>query len=223
METGLRGWFLNRKTQTKLMLGFSLVSVIILLVAVVGVYGLLEVRQALDTVYTDSTLALANLATSGSNLGLYHDKVLQAARSRHKREFAAAIKPLATLKNGTLQPLQAYAKQPMLRSSQSNRDEAKDLTLLGDAVNSYFRAAEGALSAFEDSFSDTMPFDTRILMRDLGVLSVSTDVSARYGVATRQADEMVLTARDVAKDWNDMGQAKAEQARNDMLCAGWLG
>src|SRR5437762_14121133 len=118
METGLRGWFLNRKTQTKLMLGFSLVSVIILIVAVVGVYGLLEVRQTLDTVYTDSTLALANLAMSGSNLGLYHDKVLQAARSRNKHEFAAAIKSLAALKNGTLQPLQTYAKQPMLRSSQ---------------------------------------------------------------------------------------------------------
>ena len=220
METGLRGWFLNRKTQTKLMLGFSLVSVIILIVAVVGVYGLLEVRQALDTVYTDSTLALANLAMSGSNLGLYHDKVLQAARSRNKHEFAAAMKPLSALKNGTLQPLQAYAKQPMLRPSRSGRDEAKDLTLLGDAVNTYFRAAEGALSAFEDGYSDTLPFDTKILMRDLGVLSVSTDVSARYGAATRQADEMVLTARDIAKDLNDTGQAKAERARNDMVGVG---
>jgi twitching motility protein PilJ len=220
METGLRGWFLNRKTQTKLMLGFSLVSVIILLVALVGVYGLLEVRQALETVYTDSTLALANLATSGSNLGLYHDKVLQVARSRNKHEFAAATKSLSALKNGTLQPLQAYAKQPMLRPSRSGRDEAKDLTLLGDAVNSYFRAAEGALSAFEDGYSDTLPFDTKILMRDLGILSVSTDVSARYGAATRQADEMVLTARAIAKDLNDMGQAKAERARNDMVGVG---
>src|SRR5439155_16410828 len=136
--------------------------------------------------------------------------------------FVAAIKSLAAFKNGTLQPLQAYAKQPMLRSSKSNRDEAKDLTLLGDAVNSYFRAAEGALSAFEDSYSDTMPFDTRMLMRDLGALSVSTDVSARYGAATKQVDEMVLTARDVAKDLNDTGQAKAERARNDMVGVGLL-
>src|SRR5437899_11340074 len=200
METGLWGWFLNRKTQTKLMLGFSLVSVIILIVAIVGVYGLLEVRQALQTVYTDSTLALANLATSGSNLGLYHDKVLQAARSRNKNEFAGAIKSLAALKHGTLQPLQAYAKQPMLRPSQSGRDEAKDLTLLGDAVNNYFRAAEGAWSAYEDGNSDTLPFDTKIRMRDLGVPSVSTDVSARYGTPTTQADEIGLTAGDIATD-----------------------
>src|SRR5207237_3065631 len=109
-------------------------------------HRLLRAGPALHAGDTVSTLALANLATSGSNLGLYHDKVLQAARSRNKHEFAAAMKPLSALKIGTLQPLQAYAKQPMLRPSRSGRDEAKDLTLLGDAVNNYFRAAEGALS-----------------------------------------------------------------------------
>ena len=76
------------------------------------------------------------------------------------------------------------------------------------------------MSAFEDGYSDTLPFDTKILMRDLGILSVSTDVSARYGAATRQADEMVLTARAIAKDLNDTGQAKAEGARNDMIGVG---
>ena len=216
METGLRGWYLNRKTHTKLMLGFSLVGVIIAIVGVIGINGLLEVRDSLRTVYKDSTLALANLATSGSSLGLYHDRVLQAARARNKSEFTTVIRPLAGLKSDTLQPLQAYAKGT-LRTSRSNHDEAKDLTLLGDAVNTYFRAAEGALSAFEDGYSDTVPFETKILMRDLGALSVSTDVSKFYGAATEKVDKMVLTAREVAKDLNDTGQAVAQQRGNYMI------
>ena len=217
METGLRGWFLNRKTQTKLMLGFSLVGVIIFAVGVVGVLGLLEVRRTLSTVYTDSTLALANLATSGSNLGIYHDTVLGAGHARNKKEYSAAIKPLAALKEATLSPLQAYNKKGAQRISQGGRDEAKDLVLLGDAVNTYFRAAEGAISAFEDSYSETMPADTKILMKDLGNLSVSTEVSAKYGAATRRVDEMVITAREVAKDLNAQGQDVAVQRGNYMI------
>jgi len=161
METGLRGWFLNRKTQTKLMLGFSLVGVIIFFVGLVGVLGLLDVRRTLSTVYTESTLALANLATSGSNLGIYHDTVLGAARARNKKEYLTAVKPLVALKEATLTPLQAYNRKGAQRISRSGRDEAKDLVLLGDAVNTYFRAAEGAVSAFEDSYSDTLSADTK--------------------------------------------------------------
>ena len=217
METGLRGWFLNRKTQTKLMLGFSLVGVIIFFVGLVGVLGLLDVRRTLSTVYTDSTLALANLATSGSNLGIYHDTVLGAARARNKREYLTAVRPLVALKEATLTPLQAYNRKGAQRISRSGRDEAKDLVLLGDAVNTYFRAAEGAVSAFEDSYSDTLSADTKTLMRDLGNLSVSTEVSAKYGAATKRVDEMVITAREVAKDLNDQGQDVAAQRGNYMI------
>jgi twitching motility protein PilJ len=199
------------------MLGFSLVGVIIFFVGLVGVLGLLDVRRTLSTVYTDSTLALANLATSGSNLGIYHDTVLGAAHARNKKEYLSAIRPLVALKEATLTPLQAYNKKGAQRISRSGRDEAKDLVLLGDAVNTYFRAAEGAVSAFEDSYSETLSADTKTLMRDLGSLSVATEVSAKYGAATRRVDEMVMTAREVAKDLNDKGQDDAEQGGNKMI------
>lgn len=217
MLTAFQVWFQNRKMQTKLMLGFSLVGVIIGIVGCLGVYGLFQVGQSLRMLYSDSTLALANLATSGSNLGLYHDKVLELARSRNKSEFALTAKSLAPLKNATVAPLQEYLRKGTLRTSRTGRDEAKDLVLLGDAANSYFRAAEGAVSALEDSHSELVPTDTRILMRDLGNLSVSTDVSSKYGAATQRLNEMVMTARQVAKDLNDNGQAIAEWLGNVMM------
>jgi twitching motility protein PilJ len=217
MLTAFRVWFQNRKMQTKLMLGFSLVGVIIGIVGALGVYGLFEVGKSLRILYTDSTLALANLATSGSNLGLYHDKVLELSRSRNKSDFATTVKSLVPLKNATVAPLQEYLRKGTLRTSRTGRDEAKDLVLLGDAVNSYFRAAEGAVSALEDGYSEIVGPDTRILMRDLGHLSVSTEVASKYGAATQRVDEMVVTARQVAKDLNDNGQAIAEWLGNVMM------
>jgi twitching motility protein PilJ len=216
MLRAFRVWFQNRRMQTKLMLGFSLVGVIIGIVGALGVYGLFEVGKSLRMLYTDSTLALANLATSGSNLGLYHDKVLELTRSRNKAEFVITSKSLVALKNAALTPLQAYAKGT-LRSSRGGRDEAKDLTLLGEAMNGYFRAAEGAVSALEDSHSEIVTTDTRALMRDLGILSVSTDVASKYGAATKRLDEMVVTARQVAKDLNDNGLSVAEWLGNLMM------
>jgi len=47
---GLKNRFLNLRTQTKLMLGFSIVGAIIAVVGLLGVYGLLQVRGKLQTV-----------------------------------------------------------------------------------------------------------------------------------------------------------------------------
>jgi twitching motility protein PilJ len=216
---GLRLWFQNLKTQTKLMFGFSVVGVIIIIVGVLGVVGLLKLSDTLRIIYNDSTLSLANVAAAGSNLGLYHDGLLEAARARNKIEHQVAVKKLVGLKNATLEPLNAYAGGN-LRVSRSGRNEHKDLKTLWDSMNAYFRASEGALSAFEDSYSDTLPHDTRVLMHDLGTLSVSTDVATRYGQATGRVREMVATARDVAKDLNDDGQRVAEERGNYLIAGG---
>lgn len=209
-------WFYNRKTQTKLMLGFSVVGVIIFIVGFLGVLGLFQLRDKLQIVYNDSTVALANVAASSSNLGLYHDAILEAARARNKVEYDVAIKPLAGLKQATLAPLQAYAGGN-LRMSRSGRNEEKDLVALADAVNVYFRAAEGAVSAFDDSFTETIAAPTRVLFRDLGVLSVSTDVATRYARATDRVREMVATTREVASDLNQDGQAVARDGTRVMV------
>ena len=213
---GLKNMFLNLRTQTKLMLGFSIVGVIIAVVGLLGVYGLLQVRGKLQTVYGDSTVALANVATAGSKLGVYHNGLLDAARARNKTEFDVATKPLVALKKSTLEPLEAYAAGH-LRPSKSGRDERKDLKLLWDAVNAYFKAAEGTLSTMEDSFAEATPAPSKALFRELAALSVQTDIAKLYQGATQRLSEMVTTARDVAKDLNDEGQVVADNSRNVLI------
>src|SRR5213594_3620076 len=145
-------WFRNLKTLTKLILGFSAVGVIMVAVGITGLFGLQQLREELRTVYEGSTLSLANVGASSSTFGLYHDAILNAGRNTRKSDFEDALKPLADLKKDILEPLATYGSTN-LRVAKSGRDEAKDLQALNDALSSYFASTDGAISAFQDSYS----------------------------------------------------------------------
>ncbi len=203
-------WFKDQKTLTKLIIGFGLVGLVMIVVGVMGLLGLQQLRTQLQIVYENSTIALGNLGNTSSNLGLYHDAILTAGRQTRKADFDDSIKPLAELKGKTLAPLTAYAGGQMHVSS-GGRDETKDYQALKQALDAYFSAAEGAISAFEDSYSSAMAPDQRAMMRDLGTLALSVDVSTKYSAATARVSELLKTVQDVAKDLNDSGQALAEE------------
>ncbi|HXF92349.1 MAG TPA: methyl-accepting chemotaxis protein [Nitrospiraceae bacterium] len=219
-QWAIQTWFKNLKTLPKLALGFSSVGVVMITVGVIGLVGLQQLRERLRIVYEGSTQALVNLGASSSNLGLYHDAILNAGRVTRKSDFEDAVQPLADLKRKTLEPLEAYA-QTQLRESSSGRSEAKDLELLRKALAEYFSSAEGAMSAFGDSFSPTLNEDQRQAMRDLGGLALSVEVANKYNAATVQVRELLTTIREIAKDLNDQGQAEATY-RTRIVLAGAL-
>jgi twitching motility protein PilJ len=207
-KLGFHTWFRNLKTATKIILGFAVVGAIIIAVGIVGLLGLQQLRGQLQIVYENSTIALGNLGTTSSNLGLYHDAILSAGRQTRKADFDDSLKPLAELKSRALKPLEAYASGQM-HISASGRDETKDYQALKQALNAYFAAAEGAISSFEDSFSPTLAPEQRNMMRDLGTLALSVDVSTKYSQATAKVRELLATVQDVAKDLNETGQSVA--------------
>lgn len=216
----LRTWFLDLKTATKIILGFAVVGAIIIAVGIVGLLGLQQLRGQLQIVYENSTIALGNLGTTSSNLGLYHDAILSAGRQTRKADFDDSLKPLADLKSRALKPLDAYASGQM-HISASGRDETKDYQALKQALDAYFAAAEGAISSFEDSFSPTLAPEQRNMMRDLGTLALSVDVSTKYSQATAKVRELLATVQDVAKDLNEAGQSVAA-ARTRVVLIGAL-
>ncbi len=202
--------FKNLKTLTKLMVGIILVAAMIGLVGWLGVFGLDQLRNTLQIVYDDSTQALADLASSGSNLGLYHDAILEAGRARTKVEFDVAIAPLAGRKAATLEPIARISKG-QLPKSRSGRDEKQALTALTAALNAYFKAAEGVIVTIRDSLDPQLGEDQRELFKGLAATSIATDVAARYTDTTKKFGEMVASAREVAKDLNEDGQAVAQK------------
>ncbi len=216
-----QSWFQNLKTLPKLILGFSAVGVIMITVGVVGLVGLRTLQHELKTIYEGSTLALSNIGTSSSNLGLYHDALLNAGRVTRKSDFEDALAPLAELKRTTLEPLSFYAASE-LRQSSSGRSEASNVQALQKALTEYFAAAEGAMGAFADSYSVTLSEDQRQSMRDLGNLALSVDVANKYNASTVQVRELLTTIREIAKDLNDNGQAEASYRTNVVLTGALL-
>lgn len=198
----------NIPTLTKLSLGFGVLIAATLLVGFLGIRGLQQVGGQLKIVYTNSTAALANLGNATSNLGLYHDALVSVGRVTRKADFDEAVQRLSQLKRQVLEPLQTYSSGEM-HVSRSQRDEAKDFLALDKALKAYFAAAEGALSAFQDSFAPNLKEDQRTAMRELGQLALSVEVADKYEAALKKLNQLLVTVQDVAKDLNEDGQEVA--------------
>ncbi|HEX9284257.1 MAG TPA: methyl-accepting chemotaxis protein [Nitrospirales bacterium] len=202
--------FRNLKTLKKMLVGIILVAIVIVMVGYLGVVGLQQLRDKLQIVYDESTLSLANLAAAGSSLGLYHDSILEASRAKTKTELDVALRPLAVRKAGALDPI-AQIQSGQLRQSRSGRNERDDLQALTNALNAYFKSTDGVLGTIRDSLNPKLAEEQRELFRGLANTSIATDVARDYTAATKAVDQMVKTAREVAKDLNDEGHAVANK------------
>ena len=216
-----QSWFRNLKTLPKLIMGFSAVGAIMILVGLVGLIGLNRLKGELQNIYHGSTLALSNTGVSSTNLGLYHDALLNAGRQTRKSDFEDAIASLEELKKETLSPLSSYQANEAHESS-TGRSEAKDVAALRTALAEYFASTDGAVSAFADSFSSALSEDQKQSMRDLGNLALNVEVASKYSTATLRVRELMTTIREVAKDLNDNGQAEAAYRTNVVLLGGLL-
>lgn len=210
------GFLKNLPTLTKLSLGFGVLIASTLLVGFLGIQGLRQVGGQLKVVYASSTTALANLGTAISNLGLYHDTLLSVGRATRKSDFDEAVRQLPQLKRQVLEPLQAYSGGQM-HTSRSQRDETKDFVALDKALKTYFVTAEGAISAFQDSFAPNLKEDQRTAMRELGQLALSVEIADKYGVASKQLNHLLVTVQEVAKDLNEDGQDVAAKGTRQMI------
>ncbi|MEQ1795231.1 MAG: methyl-accepting chemotaxis protein [Nitrospira sp.] len=217
----IQTWFQNLKTLPKLILGFSAVGVIMIMVGLIGLIGLSRLKSELQNIYDGSTVALSNTGVSSTNLGLYHDALLNAGRQSRKSDFDDAIAPLAELKKQTLDPLSAYHASE-LRESSTGRNEAKDIAALKAALTEYFHSTDGAVSAFADSYSPSLSEDQKQSMRDLGNLALSVEVANKYSAATLRVRELMTTIRELAKELNDSGQAEASYRTNVVLLGGLI-
>lgn len=214
-------WFQNLKTLPKLILGFSAVGAIMIMVGLIGLIGLNRLKSELQNIYDGSTVALSNTGIASTNLGLYHDALLNAGRQSRKGDFDDAVAPLAELKKQTLDPLSTYQASD-LRETSSGRSESRDLAALKTALVEYFAATDGAVSAFADSYSASLSEDQKQSMRDLGNLALSVEVANKYSTATLRVRELMATIRDVAKELNESGQAEASYRTNVVLFGGLI-
>lgn len=212
-------WFQNLKTLQKLTIAFSSVAAMMPLIVVIGMLGLTRMKGELQSLHDGPTSALSTVGISSANVGLYHDAILTLGRFTRKLEFDDAVAPLAELKRQTLAPLQAYERAAD-RESLSGSGEGPRVAALRQSLQDYFLAAEGAVGAFADSFSESLADEQRQEIKDLAQAALSGDVAHRYEKAAVQARELMIKIRESAKESNENGQAEADRQATTLLIAG---
>ena len=212
----VEGWFRNLRTRTKLLVGFAVIITAMLGIGFLGLMGLNQLKAQLQSIYNESTVGISNTAVSSSNLSLYHSALLSVATQTEKAGFDEAIIPLAALKQRVLVPLEQYRPFATHETDDGRRD-GQDLDVLLFNLREYFRSAESAVGAFNDSFDPSLSAEQRQSMREMGYAVLSDETAMWHGRAIWRFQWLAQLIQDFAKQMNESGQQKAESLTQIML------
>ena len=206
---GMMHRFQDLRTQSKLLVSFGLVSVIIMVMATAGIATLRQLSSQSQTVYLEYTVPLAQFSDLGTALTRHHQILLDMAQATKHDDFLGELAKLQPLKQSIQKHVAEY-KSTTLRVSRSGRDESKDMGLLETALERYFRDAQGAASAMADSFDKKMLSSGQAeQMRALGVLALTVNMTPLFDEAIKRHSEQVISMQEVAKDLNEDAQTAA--------------
>ena len=205
VSTGVRGGFDDLKTRTKLISSYGIVSIIIFVVATSGVLTLRQLSAMSQAVYANYTIPLANFAEMSTALTHHHQVLTGIVSVTDHDDFVSEVARLSSFRTKTNKVIADY-ESTVHRVSRSGRDEAKDLAILKPAIEQYFQAADGALSALADSFGKSLASAQAEHLRDLGILALTVNLQPTFEKVIDHSREQVLDMQDVAKDLNDDAQ-----------------
>ena len=205
VSTGVRGGFDDLKTRTKLISSYGIVSVIIFVVATSGVLTLRQLSGMSQAVYANYTVPLAEFAEMGTALTHHHQVLTGVVSVTNHDDFVTEVARLSSFRAKTKKVVGDYGNT-VLRVSRSGRDEAKDLAILKPAIEQYFQAADGALSALGDSFGKNLTPAQAEHMRNLGILALTVNLQPTFEMVIELTRKQVLDLQDVAKDLNEDAQ-----------------
>jgi hypothetical protein len=180
-----------------------LVAILILGGLGLGLFGYVQLRDKIVVRANHADDVLGHLIGTGNTLVLHHEGLLAVSRAKRKAEYDAAASNLPSLRLAILAPLNALAA--IHASEGQTTQEAKNhLQDLGKAINAYLKYSEGALSAFDESYSESVPVKTRRLFQNVGMLATANEVRSSYAIANGRLWE-------ASGKW----QVEAKRAQND--------
>ncbi|MEX5214886.1 MAG: methyl-accepting chemotaxis protein [Nitrospiraceae bacterium] len=214
-------WFRDLRTEAKLIVGFGLVSFIILFVAGLGFFKLRQLAGQSQVTYVDYVVPLADFSEMGTSLTDHHQILLQMASAARKSDVEADATRLSKHENTVMRVLHEY-ESTTLRVSRSGRDEAADLAQLKPALTRYFTEAKNSAQAYVDSFDRTLSPEQAQQLRDLGILALTVNLTPIFDQAVLRHSEQVTTMKDIAKDLNEEATAIAANGVKLLLIGGVL-
>jgi len=201
--------FEDLNTQSKLLATFGVISVIIMIMASLGVWTNKRLSQQADEIYAEYTVSLIDFNQLLFNVNKYHETLQDLAKAPRAADFKADVGKLAPYKQQVGQLLATYGSKP-LRVSSSGLDEAKGLEELKRATNEFFSQAEAGVAAIAESFeSKSLSATQAVQMRELGQLALTVSIAPSYDVLTGRHAEQIKTMQAISNDLNDEAKSLA--------------
>lgn len=212
--------FEDFKTQTKLLIVFGLVGLIITVMAGLGVVTNSRLASQAEAVYVDYTVPLTEFNQLLFNINQYHESLVDISRTPRASDFAVELEGLAPYRGRVEELIGAYEKTT-LRVSSTGRDEAADLAELKAAITEFFNQGEAAVNTIKESFeSKALTEAQTIQMRELGQLAINVSLQPAYQKVIERHAEQVKTMSAVAKDLSDESKAMAWNATLALIVGG---
>lgn len=212
-------WFRDQRTETKLIVGFGLVSIIIMFLAGLGFYKLRQLASQSQAVFVDYVVPLSEFNELGTDLTDHHQILLQIASVTRKSDAEPDLAKLTSHEASIQKIVKAY-EATNLRTSRSGRDEAKDLALLKPALANYFNEAKGAVAAYMDSFDKKLSAEQAEQLRELGILALTVNLTPAFDQAVLRHSEQVKDLTDIANDLNEEAKSSANSGQMLLLVSG---
>lgn len=212
-------WFRDQRTEVKLIVGFGVISLIIMFIAGLGYFKLRQLANQSQTVYVDYVIPLADFNEVGTALTAHHQILLQIASVTRKSDAEPELGKLAKHEALIQQKIAGY-ESTTLRVSRAGRDEREGLAALKPALAAYFQEAKGAVEAYMDSFDRKLSADQAEQMRDLGILALTVNLTPAFDAAVSRHSEQVRTMTDIANDLNEDAKSIADNGKNLMFIGG---
>ncbi|HLZ32918.1 MAG TPA: methyl-accepting chemotaxis protein [Nitrospira sp.] len=214
--------FEDLKTQAKLLTVFGLVSLIILIMASLGVITNNRLSAQANYIYVEYTVPLVDFNSLLFNVNRHHETLIDVARSPRASDFEAELKALAPYR-GEVERLIASYESTTLRVSSTGRDETKDLAELKAAVTDYFNQGEAAVAAIKESFENRSFTPSQALqMRELGQLAITVSLAPAYEKVAFRHAEQIKTMAEVAKDLAEESKTMAWNATLILVAGGCI-
>ncbi len=180
-----------------------LVSLLVVVLGVCSAVVLDRVDQDLRIMYTEYTLAAADLAHISADVMRYRTTVIRGLEAPGEEEFARLTVPLPAQRTRIEQAVERYAKAS-LRVSRSGRSERDDLQALKKSLEAYFAAAGEAVRLMSQVWTAASPAEAAEL-RHRAELHAADNAGPKLIQVSLALDRLMETVADVAKDMREEG------------------
>jgi hypothetical protein len=183
--------------------GQIVVSVLIAGLGLMGANALSQVDEDLRIMYSEYTLAAADIAHVSADVIRFRVTIKRALEASSKTDFETITSVLPDQRSRIQNSIDRYAAAS-LRVSRSGRSEPQDIKAVRESLDAYFAAASKTVSLLVQAWIARSQREAAEL-RSQAELHAADNAGPKLIQVSLALDRLLETVADVAKDMRDEG------------------